>query len=491
MATRNFTPKEIAWIVTLPMKRYRMGSTVKQGYFDAETGRVFMVDENGELTGETATPVQKPERKLTEEDSSDQPISAKTEEDSASDKKAGKKKAKGKKAAAHAKTDDTGSGDKKKLNKTINIVGGILGGIVLVGAVVLYIMPSGGNRKAPQPVESPVIEATASPTSTPEPTPTGMMEVEVIQAVGDILKGQAISMDYVEKVSVSMQEYNQLVAMGSTPCKWEELATIDGMYANSFIAAGSYISDYYLTVADPIPVNPWADGSQTFTVGMDAVQGTEKPFFGAQVVLKVTKTIDTTAEGAEAAPDLSWPEDSETPNPYASITMDETAVSDTVVQRVFTVTSAIVSDLLDANGNSLFSKFVPYVDMPTVNRMAAVSAIAKDPDALASMTPSTIVIKLTPEEMTAIGSLTNATATITVNGNADASSDVKYSIAWGTQSIMETLFPVTPDNALASAATTADNASGAAISVPPTEQPEASATDASGDTAATDVPAGS
>ena len=57
MATRNFTPKEIAWIVTLPMKRYRMGSTVKQGYFDAETGRVFMVDENGEQLGGRGVPL--------------------------------------------------------------------------------------------------------------------------------------------------------------------------------------------------------------------------------------------------------------------------------------------------------------------------------------------------------------------------------------------------------------------------------------------------
>lgn len=465
---RNFSPKEVAWIVSLPKYSYRIGGTIKQGYYDKETCRIFMVDENGELTGETAVPKAPTTSAPAGEDApgyedqdagreSDREDDDRPARDGARSKKDKKKKtgkpsppSRKSRSRAQDRYDEEGYDDgdrKKKGSNTFTIVCGIVAALVVILVVGLYFKTGGpASLSAPKVTPTPVPVATETPAPTPSPTPTppGMVEVSVVQAVGDILKGQQIQADFVENVSITMQEYNQLVAMGATPCKWDELSTVEGMYASSFIAAGSYLSNLYLTVNNPIPANPWRDytsGYQTITVNMDAVQGTEEPFFGALTIMKAVKNVDLYAEGAEQAPDLYWDESWEDPNPYEHTTYEETYISDTVVQRTFTFTDALVCDLLDANGNSLFGAYIPYIDMPTVNRVSALNSIAADPAKLAGMTPSSVVIRLTVEEATALGSLTNAAVTIAVNGNADASSDTKYSVSWGSQSIIQTLFP--------------------------------------------------
>lgn len=464
IVAQNFTPQQVAWITSLPLRRYRVGGTVKEGYYDEATGRIFMVNEAGSLTGETAVPrtpatQQSQENPVPSPDVEQPDVSENVPVDNDSSYSAantdagngnGKKRGKQKKEKhvkeqrqEKAPAPDSSVESKGKSDRFLHVA--IVALIVLFAALIIGIFLAPEVVPAlSKPTPTPIPTATPTPEPTPTPTPPGMTEVPVIQVMGDVLKGQRIESSSVEKVSITMQEYNQLVAMGAAPCKWDELSTIEGMFANSFIAAGSYISNYYLTVADPIPANPWRDyseGYQTMTLGMDALQGTEKPFFGALTVMTVTKDVDIYAEGAEPAPDLYWPEDSEEPNPYQNIVMEETPLNETVVRRVFTFTNALVCDLLNEAGESLFASYVPYVEMPTVNRLGALNAIMQDPNALAAMKPASIVVRLTDAEAAALGSLANATAVFTVNGNADASSDIKYSVAWGTQDIVNSLFP--------------------------------------------------
>ena len=456
---------------------------MKEGYFDAEAGRIFMIDEQGELTGETAKAELPPIAKTQELDKGADAPSKKKEKPKKEKKPKKPKKAKKEpepppeeeeyeeEDEEEYEEDEYDRQPKKKkggAGKTLAIVGII---VVILAALLFYFIqfgvPAGLSNILVKPTPTPV----PTPIATAEPSPTPLLaDVVVVQTIRDIFKGEQITADALQEATITAGEYNTLITGGNAPCKWDELNTINGLYANQYIPSGAYIGDSVLAATDPILPNPWAeigDGYQTLALSPSLIQGSEVPFFGAEVTVKVSKMIDMTAEAPEAAPDLSWPEDAEGENPYSDIYVDEEYTDDTytMLKRDITVYGATICDILNVRGESIYSQYMPYVDMPTVNRLQAITAATSAADAYDTLHPASIIIKMSSEELNALGSLSNATVTLALTGNADGSTDDKYNIAWGTQAIADSIDELLA-NAQPAAEAAVQNAVPADVTVP-------------------------
>lgn len=459
MPRNEFTPEQREQIESLPRRKFMVGSTLKVGYYDEDNRLIYMVDESGNLTGQVGR-VQVPDEK-----------SAETPEQHRKDKTSDV----GRDPDSSGGNSDPPDKRHATIGKVITYVG-ILAAIIVIGVGTFFYVGQRSTAVA-MPTPTPYIAPTQEPTpsaddSEDNATVPAAGVVTVIQTTRDVLKGQQIDADALEPAEITTQEYNQLTALGSTPNKWEDLTTVNGLYAASFIPAGNYINNTNLSTSDPNPPNPWGtetDGYDVLRVGLSSLTSECVPFYGAIGTLCVSKIIDTTSDTAEPAPDLTWPEDSQETSPYLNIEYVDTPLDETHITRTFYIYDAVVADILNGADASLYKAYLPYIDMPAVNRISAISSLCKTGENASALTVATLVVRVTTSEFTALGDISNASLTLSLTGGADTETDAKYTVSWGTQTVAQTVSAELANLALYGDAPEHDSTQNSTLDFPPDE----------------------
>lgn len=446
MARIPFTPEEQARIMALPVCSFKIGGSRQSGHYDESDSTFYVIDENGMLTGlagkikSKAPPAPPPEE---QEPASPPPSQDETERrDDYDDQREDKRPKRRERQPRHTEVREKprrGKPEKEKKEgmDTPTKVVIVVVAVVMFGILCGVLLPSLSHKADEQPpAEVSVAEEVVSETSgenekEDEEVVIPADSIAVIQTTVDITKGSPISEDNIKQTVIPQSEYNQLVALGTTPCKWDEVSSVLGLYASSFISSGTYISNSYLSISDPTPTNPWEqtpDGYTTITIDAASLRESSSPlFYGETATVYVSRTLDASAGefvvGEDADPNLE----------YMSYTESEN--EDGTITGTYEISNAIVVDILNADGESVLPYYAQYIDMPTINRLAVLQELCKDEDFVNNVTGVAAVVRVANAQVEVMGDIEAASFEMSVSGTADTQTDAEYTVAWGTQAI--------------------------------------------------------
>lgn len=434
----TLTQADIERIKALPERTFIIGNLETRGLYDEETKRFYLLDENGKWNRKVAiikSPVPSSNGSGSAEDSENEPEG---ENDGASEEEAPKKqkgrlrdlleKAKNSPDVAQAKDSVLSSLSKpigKKLPLTrlhvliAGIVLGVLMLVVIVPAINQVFTPNiPGGQSATSPATPPQSSQQQVEIVDPDPTLTN---INVIQAKQALIPGDTITTDNIQAAEISAADYELLRASGRTLYQWEVANNLVGMVVTKYIPKGGYLaSGDENTTYTPSP-NPWVNEQADMTYVTVPLNGkATDPLlnFGAQVDLDVVKTITTSQE-----PDATTGE---------MVTLIKT--------KEYSYHPAIICDILNANGESIYPLYYAYMSIPAAERLDYLkSALLAEGDLKSKLTPVSVRIKISTADAEAIQNFTGSDVKITWgNFSADAvdmTTDAKRSFATEAKSI--------------------------------------------------------
>lgn len=402
MKQYEFTQDQIDQIVQLPIRSYNMGGTKKNGYYDINTGKFYLIDAEGKLTGFVGKVSKKTERPPVTQET---PV---TEQEPEKDPK--KKK----------------PADNKKTAKALFIV---------VAAIVVVF----GGLFGVSRIVNPVSAAPAQdPQATEEAAPAG---IDILKVTKDIIKGDLLEESMFEVVTVSPIEYNQLLAAGVLPCKGDDMDTILGLYAAEYISAEQFMSSECISIGSPIASNPWGTAGEEYaflTLSVEDMAEDHTAFYGAVGALDIVRKVSTEEAKEEEAEEVDE-EDEEAeevdPEEVEGLTISSSE-SQSVVVTSYRIDDVVICDVLNEEGNSVYPYYARYLELTEIKQYAIVSTLMEDDEFMKATTPCHLVVRVTAEQAAVIGDIVEDDVTLTLNGAVDADTDEETVISSGTLSIM-------------------------------------------------------
>ena len=417
----RLTQADIEKIKSLPQRTFIIGNMEKRGLYDEETRRFYFLDDNGEWNRKVAVinansppPTQTGQDESDSEDENDG-------EPPASDG-GGKKKRPGWKGLLSRAKNDPDMAEAKasfmaKLSAPVSkkfpftwfhIV---IAGTILALLAIFVIIPTSNRVFNPNtagletpPASSGLPSTENTPTQSPpqtvesvNPDPT-LASIHVIQVKQTLVPGDTITVDNIQAAGISAADYELLRASGRTLYQWEVANNLVGMVVNKYIPKGGYLASGDESTTYTPAANPWVNEQADMTyVSIPLREKATDPLlnFGSQVDIKVEKTVTNTTQQ----------QDSETGK---IVTVIET--------QPYEFKSAVVCDILNSDGQSLYPRYYAYIAIPAAERLDYLkAALLADPDLEKALTPAYILIKIE-----------SSTADAIKNFSGD---DVK--IAWG------------------------------------------------------------
>lgn len=314
----------------------------------------------------------------------------------------------GEPAEREEEEEEEGPGSRKRLI----IIGGAIS-IIAVAAVlaVTFLLP----RKAsatPPPEQPGTVQA--------EPGGEEPDAMQVLKVKRTLLPGQTITLDDIEAVDISAAVFNNYAAFGQNLYTGEVCDYLVGAYANGYIPEGNYLMLEDVGALLPFGANPWmnsAYGYTTLTVPLDdRAKEDQLLTYGAYLDLDVKKTTTNQVT-------VSDPKGPETETPVAGVT-HTTTVNETPTVDEFTVGGLIVCDILNADGESIYTRYSSFIGVPLGNRYDTIrQALTEDAALRDKLAPSYIVVKVTNEQAESIGDLYAENTTVSVKPKASMAMD--------------------------------------------------------------------
>lgn len=384
----KFTKEERDRIMALSVRQFKIGGSTRSGMFDENTKMLYMLDENGELTGECArykgslpvTPPSTPqETSAAEQKKPAQPEKKKTASGDAVEKK---------------------STSKNKYLKYLLLVVALMAVFVMVSTVMNTL--STDTEEQPDTVlDEPIKETVSDLYGISE----GAESVSVIQVVRNMLPGEVISSDDIQEITVSYAFYAQLSLSNSTLYKWESAEHLIGCYVKEYMPSGglmSYddvVSSYELAIGS----NPWlenVEGSYIKIPLTEELKANTDLRFGSLIDLAVVSEDKKTTT-------IKNPDDDETEEIYESEGIThESSVGSNILVDTYTISDLVVCDVLASDGNSIFDAYVSYMGVPVGERYDFFTALFNDDPSLPDeLTPAYILVHVSDVQLDIIGKL--------------------------------------------------------------------------------------
>lgn len=354
----NVTNKEdiIAAIKKLPVRRVRIGDSHRSGYFDEKNNCVYLIDDNGELTGTKAN-IKSPQ-KLPEEAAPDYTQIRKEESLSVTKSRQGKKKDGGK--------DPVKAFSNKQSNKKV----GMLAVIAALFLGIIFL-----STKSLPKSENVFFAADSG------------NKIDVIILNCDVIPGDEITEDMLSSATIDEKTYNQITMGGTDIYKWDRKDNLIGMYAISYIQKNQYMSVEAVSDKYSIHPNPWgsSDAEMDYIdIPVNDDISPETLHIGDKVNLKFTLERK---EGQTS-------EDMQTNKNGVSITKN----SDITTFEEYSIKDIVVANIITADGSDIYSKLAPLVSIPGAELTHyAQTKFKQDEEYINSLSPAKLRIVLEPD----------------------------------------------------------------------------------------------
>lgn len=437
----NLSPEERNRIMKLPMTNAKVGSSNTSGYLDAETGLFYPANEAGVPTGQA---MEVPESYV---ESWNRKNAARASTANTGLATAEKMPERG---ADNGDADDMAKKKKKaSVFVVILLIAALAVSAFIIAGPVLGLLPS---SQATMPTSDSTTVVSSNKTDT---TPESV--VYVIQATNDILKGDVIKEDMLKSVTISVPDYNRLIASGASPCKWDEVSTVIGMYAGDYLKADQYINDFDVTVDDPVIANPWADYDKDeysiVTLSVDDIQGNTTIFLGSLCDLEITREVTSIEAAAEEEPEETDAESEDdvevtveeiTAEDIDGLTMEE-GLSQSYTVNVYHVENGVICDILNEDGDSIYPHISQYIELPAVKQVSLINELRVDEDFCEDVEAKYIVVMLTSGQEKIIGDISGDKVVVSISDDVDNDTEAKAIVSAGSKAIAEILATELPE----------------------------------------------
>ena len=393
MTTENkkiiLSAEDIQRIKGLPERIFTVAGKESKGLFDEKEGRFYLLNPNGELSGKSAI-VTKPD--MHNSSNGDDGGSSNRLTDSNSEKR---------ELTIEAK-------------KRIFLVAA---GAIILGCIVYFAvipMLSKVNSKPPSENKPGTVQTSnESDKITPAP-PSSKDEVQVVQAISDLIPGDIISEENIQPATISLELYNQMRLLTDL-YKWEEKEHLINKYIGKYITSGGYLPIDGVSTIYAIPANPWVNETYDTTyieipIGSNVIDS-EILNFGAKFDLSIQK--QTLSQTDNDRDDENEPESIEG-------LKHETSVQQSVVVDSYQLSNLIVCDMLNNSGESIYNLYVGFMNVPVGRQYDYIcNTFANTPDLNEKITPSVIRVKVTTKQAEALGDLFSENTKISFSFIAD------------------------------------------------------------------------
>lgn len=284
----------------------------------------------------------------------------------------------------------------------------VLIGIAVVVVIVIAIILGKASRivndqqketeQSTEQISTEGSAATTDPTITTERTEENVM-VHVLTTSQDFLPGHVLQKEDFIINEVEEIEYRILAGITGiyTDVDAEQLI---GQTVTKYLPSGSYLT--YDDIAESYsPVNPWSrteDKQALLTLAVTVTSDNWKQYlWGVEAKVKVETQTKIKTESTEDSTAL----ESELPEgiKYSN------SVVESMLQSTYEIQSAVVVDVLDVNGNSLFATYSSLTNIPSGYMDKKLAELYATIEAVDTLRPCSVVLALPAEEAAVITSL--------------------------------------------------------------------------------------
>ncbi len=321
-------------ILSLPIRKVKSGDRVFYGHYDEERLIVYLIDENGKLTGKCGRlhkPLPPKHPQPVSEDSSD------TKQNNAlMNIKERKFK------IGFNKVDDerTSSSPLKRYKKVI----------IFAAVALAAIIGIASYRSVMNSVFSPNGDDSPEPQETIAPSDGEMLVIEINT---DVIAGDEITEDMLQPATIDGQMYNQIAINGNDLYRWDQRENIIGMYATEYISQGHYITTNSLSKIVRDAENPWIINSSQTAYADIPIQSTELDASSILIgdKLKLDFEVQVSEQGVNNTDDT-----------------DVSSGQKTVTINSYSINNAVIADMFTASDKSIFNIYTALLSVPEGNQ---------------------------------------------------------------------------------------------------------------------------
>ena len=261
-------------------------------------------------------------------------------------------------------------------------------------------------------------EATASSSTQ---SSKSLNTIEVIQATQDLIPGDAITSENIQKATISAEAYNQISLASVSLYQWSRSDSLIDAYAVSYIPKGQYLTYNNVNTVYSQKSNPWGnpgDGYKFISLPIQKSEDAQEVNYGSIVNLTIVKkTVKET--GNTNTDDADKQE-------IAGLD-HKTSVQQSSIVDTYLLSDVVVCDLLDSDKNSLYETLTSWMEIPAGEQPTYIKTrFQEDESLMKELEPKYMQLRVTAEQAKALGSLTDdVTITIEVQNKSDTGNDAK------------------------------------------------------------------
>lgn len=431
--TKKLSSEQVAYVMGLPTRTVIVSNNQQTIAYDEEKKIVFFLDDRGFPTGRAAKvddriadELKKPEKEDTVETRPTKEEKPSVGKDKETESKSRKKKlGKRLRRIAGVKTEEPEKtipeeGVSKKSRKKSVILLFVCASFI---CVVAWIQSKGNDTESSSNGAEGPLEA-----------------IDVIQVTTDLIPGDLITTENIQKVTISSEVYNQISLSSVSLYQWSRSDSLIDSYAVEYIPKGCYLTYNNVNAVFQQPGNPWekdVEGKTFVSIPIpEDVSGKSDITYGSMIDLTIVK--ETVLEVGEKT--------EETEEAKEEVKIEGLEHKKSVQQSsqvdTYGLSQVVVCDLLDESSNSLYPKYTSWISIPSGEQHTYLKEKIKENDALlTALSPSFIRIQVTDAQAKALGDLTgkDVQVKIKVLDKTDQSSDAKSLYTAGAKSLVETV----------------------------------------------------
>ena len=447
----SFTEHETRNIKSLPTVRMKYGSRTIKAHVDMDNRKMYFVDDNNEPTGQIVEIKDEQQERIRKilQYAENNNISL---EDPQAEPQA---QVKPEQAETH---DETGYLDVEMLERNMKRIRKAV--MTCVFAVVAAILVLGSALAAQTLVmnqHSAAIRNVAEAIS----ADTGKEKVSVVQLAHTVVPGEVLNQNMVREGTISVAEFNDFSADGNRILMWDAVEGLYGLAVAEYSTAGDFLRLDDVAATYQIPKSKWsADLEADNVFAVNAADITGNPFLGSKVTLKVvvrreqkageerlldgvvdlrSAELEVNEEGIPSLTEELITEHALTENMIVAaqdkvyvviknedaLALQETertkafeTVPEETAEEEIHITSenqyeleAVVCDIRNAAGNSLYTMLYPYTEVPEYERdiyfAECKKAVQTDFDK-DDIKLKTVYVEIPEDKLTTIGNISDA-----------------------------------------------------------------------------------
>lgn len=245
------------------------------------------------------------------------------------------------------------------------------------------------------PIEETEEESTEETVVETESTAPGVM---VLVAADVMLPGDQLDADSFVLTEMTELDYKALCATASVFTE-DDIERITGMECTEYIPAGQYIPLSSVAVQFTA-INPWGRNDSRQSIVYLPVKVTPETL--SSMAWGQYVDIEVTVETKTAAPNASTePAGEAEPETTAPAVEHHSSVVESTIVDTYKVQTAMIVDLLDAEGNSLYEQYSVWCAVPAPFQKEVLSALYQETESLTDVLPYYISVAM-PAEQAAI-----------------------------------------------------------------------------------------